>query len=147
MVDHAVHPLRFDGTVASYLSGGGVWLKVDELLADRGLASMGERCGIASYGANRNPGTLAIKMEHYNYRSPGNGLVVPVLKGGITGAEAVAAGLSTQGYFYADLAMGDPEIAAERLEMWVVLADTDQVRVLHNSEGVAEVPWSPGGAA
>lgn len=37
--------------------------------------------------------------------------------------------------------MGDTEIAADRLEMWVVLADTDQVRVLPTSEGVAEVPW------
>lgn len=126
--------------VAMYLSGGGDWLKVDDLLAERGLASMSDRCGIASYGANRNPGTLVIKMDHYEYRSPGDGLVAPVLKGGIAGAEAVAAGLSTQGFFFADLAIGDRAIAADRLEIRVVLADPDQVRVLHASEGVARVP-------
>lgn len=139
IVDDVVHPLRFEGSIAKYLSGGR-WLKVDDLLAERGLPSMSDRCGIASYGANRNPGTLAIKMDHYDYRSPGEGLVVPVLKGGVAGAEAVAAGLSTQGYFFADLAIGDRAIAADRLEIRVVLADPDQVRVLHASEGVARVP-------
>jgi hypothetical protein len=141
LVDDWVHPLRFDDGAALHLTAEGAWLPVDGLLAERGLPPMAERCGIASYGANRNPGTLTVKMEHYGYRSSGRGRVLPVLRGRLPGAEAVAAGLSSQGYFYADLVLGDPELTAEALEVWVILADPEQVRVLHKSEGVGVDSW------
>ena len=143
LVDDAVHPLRFAGTAAHYLTGDGSWRTVDALLGERGLPLMAERCGIATYGANRNPGTLVVKMEHYCYRSPGNGRVMPVLRGFLADAEALAAGLSSQGYFYADLALHDTDVVAKELGLWVNLADRDQVRVLHDSEGVGR--WYPRG--
>ena len=97
---------------------------------------LAERVPVLTYGANRNPGTLLLKLSHYGYRSPGVGVALPVLRARIGGAEAVASGFSGQGYFYADLLVGDPSWTADELEVWVNLVDRDALRVLHESEGV-----------
>ncbi len=80
-----------DLTPAHALAGGGTL--ADELAA-RGLPPIEDRIPVLAYGGNRNPATLALKLDHYGYRSPGRGTVLPVLTARLTGLEVVAGGLS-----------------------------------------------------
>lgn len=105
------------------------------LLADRGLAALEDRIPVLAYGGNRSPATLALKLRHYSYISPGQGLVLPVLTARLRGFDVVAGGLSGQGYLYADLYSDDTTMGTE-LAVHVLLLDPDQLRVMHDSEGV-----------
>ena len=142
LVDGIVHRLRFadpdDLTTAEIRQAGGGWARVDDELARRRLPLLGDRYAVLAYGSNRNPANLALKMSHYGYRSPGVGLVMPMVRARVRAAEAVAAGFSDQGFFYAGLLLGsgpdDP--TADALDLWLNLVDVDQLRVLHESEGV-----------
>jgi hypothetical protein len=90
---------------------------------------------VLTYGGNRNPATLRLKLQHYGYTSPGEGTVLPVLPARIRGFDAVAGGLSSQGYLYADM-YADERTADTELLVHVLLLDGDQLRVMHDSEGV-----------
>lgn len=138
VVDDAVHPMRMrvEGDIGTLEVGtGDGWCGVDRLLAERGLTPVAERVPVIAYGGNRSPGTLALKRQHYAYRSTGEGDVFLALKASLPGVDAVAGGLSDQGYLYADLYIG-PEVADTEIDVWVLLLDRDGVRMLHDSEGV-----------
>lgn len=139
ILDDHVAPITFtehdDVTSALWLRRER-WTSVDAELDRRGLPTIAERTPVVAYGGNRNPATLALKLKHYGYRPPPGGVALPVLKGRLRNAEAVAGGVSGQGYLYADLVLRRPEVCADTLEIRVVLVDADQLRVLHESEGV-----------
>ena len=117
-------------------------LPLDPLLDARGVPRLADRYPSLAYGANRNPGTLAIKMHHYAYEHGTEELILPVLKGTTRGADVVACGLSGQGYLYADLLptpVGADDVA---IEAWLPLLDLDQLRVMHDGENVREGLYS-----
>ncbi|WFE60824.1 hypothetical protein [Micromonospora sp. WMMD712] len=128
LVDDEVHDL--DRNFA--LTGG---TSLDDLLRTRSLPLIAARYPVLTYGGNRNPATLSLKMDHYRYTTPGRGTVIPVLPARIRGFDVVAGGLSSQGYLYADL-FADERTAATELDVHVLLLDDDQLRVMHDSEGV-----------
>jgi len=139
IVDQDVHPLVFAkagdlSSVAVRIDGR--QLPLDSLLSERSLPKVAERYPSLAYGANRNPGTLAIKMRNYGYQSGETGLVLPVLKGTTRGADVVACGLSGQGYLYADLLPAGEGRQETDIEAWLPLLDRDQVRVMHDGENV-----------
>jgi hypothetical protein len=105
-----------------------------KLLNERGLPSLAERIPVLAYGGNRNPATLELKLHHYQYRSPGRGVVLPVLSASLRGLDVVAGGLSSQGYMFADL-YSDTSTRDTELDVHVLLLDNDQLRVMHESEG------------
>ena len=109
---------------------------VDDRLRERGLPLLGERYAVLAYGGNRNPGTLALKLEHYGYRSPGRGIAIPVLRGTVRGGDVVAGGVSGQGYCYGDLLLDAEWTRDTEVEAWLCLLDDDQLRVVNESEGV-----------
>ncbi|HSK91330.1 MAG TPA: hypothetical protein VK875_08455 [Euzebyales bacterium] len=111
---------------------------LDAELRGRGLPGVAERTPVVAYGGNRNPATLALKLRHYDYAARDGGVALPVLRGRLRDADTVAAGVSGQGYLYADLVLLQPDVCADALEVWVALVDDDQLRVLHESEGVDE---------
>ena len=139
LLNDRVYPMLSDHPhELRYVNEDGESLSVDEVLKMLNLPPIRERFGLLSYGANRNPATLYIKFLNYHYRSPGVGLAVPVLRGKINGADVVACGLSGQGYFYGDL-LWNSELSRETsVEASVALLDRDQLRVIHDSEGVRE---------
>jgi hypothetical protein len=108
---------------------------VDRALAAVGAAPLAERVPVLAYGANRSPHTLAMKMAHHG-RSPGPGpaapVAIPVLAGSVTGLDVVAAGLSSQGFVYADVAPSP----GTRISVLLTLLDPDQATAVHRSEGV-----------
>ena len=141
LLDDQVHPIGFErpGPLASaHTLIDDRRVRVDDLLRARGLAPLADRFPSLAYGANRNPGTLAIKMEHYGYQGPDDGLVVPVLRGATTARDVVGCGLSGQGYLYADLLVAEDPRDEARVEAWFPLLDDDQLRVMHDGEHVGE---------
>ena len=108
---------------------------LNKILSDRRLPALQDRYPVLTYGGNRNPATLKLKLQHYGYTSPGVGTVLPVLPAQIRGFDAVAGGLSSQGYLYADMYADERTIDTE-LFVHVLLLDADQLRVMHDSEGV-----------
>ena len=116
----------------SFAAGG----PLARVLAERGLPALEHRVPVLAYGGNRNPATLELKLRHYNYRSPGLGIVLPVLQARLCRLDVVAGGLSSQGYLYADL-HSDESTSDVELDVHVLLLDDDQLRVMHESEGTA----------
>jgi hypothetical protein len=108
---------------------------LDDLLGARGLPTLEQRYPVLAYGGNRNPATLKLKLAHYGYASPGQGTVLPVLPVRVRGVDVVAGGLSGQGYLYADI-LADENTASTEIFAHLLLLDSDQMRVLHDSEGV-----------
>lgn len=108
---------------------------VDQVLADRGLPSLALRTPVLAYGSNRNPATLALKLRHHGYRTPGRGVVVPVLPAVVPGIDVVAGGLSSVGYVFADLYAGAATRDTE-VRLHILLLDDDQLRAIHDSERV-----------
>jgi hypothetical protein len=104
---------------------------VDDLLAGAGLPTLAERVPVLAYGANRSPHTLALKLVHHGYESPG-AVVVPVLAGTLTGLDVVAGSLSRQGYLNADVT---PSPGTE-ISVLLTLLDPGQAAAVHESEGV-----------
>jgi hypothetical protein len=117
---------------------------VDDVLARAGLAPLADRVPMLAYGANRVPHTLAVKFAHHGYRNPEGTVAVPVLAGSVAGLDVVAAGLSSQGFVYADLAPSP----GTRVSAMLTLLDRDQAAAVHESEGVGravyDCAWLPG---
>lgn len=137
IVDDEVHPLTWDAAPSGDRWAGlrvGV-SALDDILAARKLPALADRIPVLAYGGNRNPATLDLKLRHYGYESPGEGVVLPVLTGTLRGFDVVAAGLSGQGYLYADL-YADATTQETELAVHVLLLDRDQLRAVHDSEGV-----------
>jgi hypothetical protein len=69
---------------------------------------------------------------------------VPVLRGTVDGVDTVVAGLSSQGFVYADLTSSP----STRITAYCALLDPDQARAIHDSEGVGrgvyDCAWLPG---
>jgi hypothetical protein len=141
ILDDEVHPLAFarDNELASaYVVIDGEDVPLDPVLFERGVPPLADRHVSLAYGANRNPGTLAIKMQNYRYSRHDDGLVLPVLKGATRGRDVVACGLSGQGYLYADLLLAEDGQDEALIEAWFPLLDPDQLRVMHDGEHVRE---------
>jgi hypothetical protein len=105
---------------------------VDEVLAGVGLPTLAERIPVLAYGSNRSPHTLGLKFAHHGYDVPDDTVAVPVLAGTLTGLDVVAAGLSSQGYIYADVT---PSPGTE-ISVLLTLLDPGQAAAIHESEGV-----------
>jgi hypothetical protein len=106
-------------------------------LAEIGAAPLAERVPVLAYGANRSPHTLAVKFAHHGDGDRVGGgapgpAAVPVLAVTVEGIDVVAAGLSPQGYLYADMAPSP----GTRVAVKVTLLDRAQARAVHASEGV-----------
>jgi hypothetical protein len=138
LLDEHIYPVHFDHPLDLQFYDGHDPRVVDEVLKKLNLPLVNDRYPIVSYGGNRNPATLYIKFLNYDYRSPGNGLAVPVLRGKISAADVVACGLSGQGYFYGDLLWNSQLTLKTEVEAWLALLDHDQLRVIHDSEGVKD---------
>lgn len=137
--DTDVYPIEFaePGELESAtVAFGPDRVSLNSILQNRGLPSLGDRFASIAYGANRNPATLAIKMENYSYEGLSDGLVLPVLKGVTRGRDVVACGVSGQGYLYADLIPAEDGAPEATIESWLPLLDDDQLRVMHDGENV-----------
>ncbi len=135
--DDEIYPLHFENPLEPWIEQrDGTITAVDALLEKLRLPLVKDRYAVLAYGGNRNPATLAIKFLNYGYRSPGEALAVPVWRGKISGADVVACGFSGQGYFYADLLLNSNWTRQTRAEAWLILLDQDQLRAIHDSEGV-----------
>lgn len=130
-----------DGTAVSHVALDGDGSRLDDVLLARGEAALADRIPVLAYGANRCPGSLAVKMDHYGYRSPGSGLSLPTLAVGVGAADIVWGGLSEQGYAFADI-LPDEKLGAEELALHLNLLDKDQFRVMNESEGVGSGLYS-----
>ena len=108
------------------------WLKKQK------LPLLKDRIMVLAYGANRNPATLKIKFENYNYKYIDQPLVVPVFKAKLKNADVVASGLHGQGYFYADLLLESRHTLGTEIDVWINLLDEDQFRVIEESENVSK---------
>jgi hypothetical protein len=73
-----------------------------------------------------------LKFDHHGYDARGGTVAVPVLAGTLTGLDVVAAGLSSQGFIYADVA---PSPGTE-VSVLLTLLDPDQAAAVHDSEGL-----------
>ncbi|HEY8524527.1 MAG TPA: hypothetical protein VIL48_06170 [Acidimicrobiales bacterium] len=132
LVDDRVVPLevRWDGAAPTVTLADG--RPLDAALAAAGLPELAERIPVLAYGANRSPHSLALKLAHHGYDAPGGTVAVPVLAGAIAGLDVVVAGLSSQGFVYADVV---PSPGTE-ISVLLTLLDPGQVAAVHDSEGV-----------
>lgn len=105
---------------------------VDEVLAGVGLPTLADRVPVLAYGANRSPHTLELKFAHHGYEPPGGTVAAPVLAGTLSGLDVVAAGLSSQGFVYADVVPS----SGTQVSVLLTLLDPAQASVVHDSEGV-----------
>jgi hypothetical protein len=136
LIDDVVHDVIWhEPPRMESISLGAADMLLDDILSERRLPALRDRYPVLTYGGNRNPATLRLKLQHYGYTSPGEGIVLPVLPAQIRGFDAVAGGLSSQGYLYADM-YADDRTADTELFVHVLLLDADQLRVMHDSEGV-----------
>ncbi|MFQ5750754.1 MAG: hypothetical protein ACE5HI_02050 [bacterium] len=134
-----VYPLIVDESPGLQLEKNpGESTAVDEILDEFRLPLLHDRFALLAYGANRNPATLHIKFLNYNYKCKGDTLAVPMLRGQIIDGDVVACGLSGQGYFYGDLLINSEFTHSTYTEVWIALLDHDQLRVMHDSEGIRE---------
>jgi hypothetical protein len=107
---------------------------VDDVLAAAGLATLGERVPILAYGSNRSPHTLAMKFSHHGTGPAEPTVAVPVLAGTMAGLDVVAAGVSSQGFVYADVV---PSPGTE-VSVMLTLLDPRQAAAIHDSEGLRQ---------
>ena len=107
---------------------------VDDVLAAAGLATLGERVPILAYGSNRSPHTLALKFAHHGSGPAESTVAVPVLAGTMAGLDVVAAGVSSQGFVYADVV---PSPGTE-VSVMLTLLDPRQAAAIHDSEGLRQ---------
>lgn len=139
LLDDKIYPLQFEHPLELWMKNDdGTVASVDEMLKKFRLPPLKDRYAVLAYGGNRNPATLYIKFLNYNYCCPGEALAVPVLRGKISGADVVACGFSGQGYFYADLLQNSELSRKTRVEAWLALLDHDQLRAIHDSEGIRD---------
>jgi hypothetical protein len=137
ILNNKIYFLRFETPLELWFEdeAGGV-IKVDDTLKKYRLPLVRDRYTVLAYGANRNPATLHIKFQNYNYRCPGNALAVPVLHGEVYSADVVACAFSGQGYFYGDLSRYNDWTQGTQVKVWLLLLDKDQLRAINDSEGV-----------
>lgn len=113
---------------------------VDDVLRRVGVAPLAERVPMVAYGANRSPHSLALKFAQH----PGAAeAAVPVLAGTVGDVDVVGAALSSQGFFYADLA----ESPGTRVSVLLTLLDAVQLVAIHDSEQIGRIydcAWLPG---
>ncbi len=109
---------------------------LDEVLSRLGLPSVRSRYPMLAYGANRNPATLKLKLLSYGHQVHGKPVAVPLIRARVTDADVVAGGLYGQGYFYADLLRQPKYTDGTSTTVWIALPDLDQLRAIHDSEGV-----------
>lgn len=107
---------------------------VDEALARVGAAPLAQRVPVLAYGANRSPQSLAIKFQHHGDRASERVSAVPVLAVTVRDIDVVGAGLSSQGYIYADMTPSPGTHASVKL----TLLDREQAAAIHRSEGVGQ---------
>lgn len=132
--DHVCPLLLDDPETPRMVTVAGEVEDVDAALERAGLPSLSERVAVLSYGGNRNPATLLIKLHNYAYACPGTAVAIPMLRGSMVGVDVAACGLSGQGYLFGDLLVDGPLVRDTRCEVWIALVDRDQLRVLHESE-------------
>jgi hypothetical protein len=109
---------------------------LDEVLSRAGLPSVRTRYPILAYGANRNPATLKLKLLSYGHQVHGKPTALPLLRARVVDADVVAGGLYGQGYFYADLLRQPRFTGGTSTTVWIALPDFDQLKAIHDSEGV-----------
>ncbi|HEY8544420.1 MAG TPA: hypothetical protein VIL36_05205, partial [Acidimicrobiales bacterium] len=140
LVGDRVRPLavRADGGRVHVTTADGT--PVDALLRDLGVAPLADRVPSVAYGANRSPDSLALKFEHHG--AGGAPPVVPVLAVRLAGVDAVGAGISGQGFVYADVV----DSPGTRLSALLPLLDHRQLVAVHDSEGLGsayDCAWLP----
>ncbi len=137
LLDNNILPLTAEDSGAFFAHAGtNEPVAVDRILEDLNLPPVDERIAVLAYGANRNPATLKIKFENYRYKSPGHAIAVPMLKAYIKNADVVASGFHGQGYFFGDLLLDTKYTNLTETEVWVMLLDGDQLRVMNDSEHI-----------
>jgi hypothetical protein len=138
---------------------------LDLMLGQLGATPLAERIPVLAYGANRGPQSLLVKFAHHPHGGldapgfdvpaadappvappPVGATVVPVLRATVHGHDVVAAGMSLQGFVFADLVPS----AGTAVEVMITLLDPDQAAAVHDSEGVGAGRYDlvalPGGA-
>lgn len=131
-----VHPVRpGDGPFDYMVLTASGWEPTDYFLRHRNVSPLSHRIPVLTYGANRNPATLYIKLRDYR-REVSRNSCIPVLKGSLGGANVVACGLHGQGYLYGELLMGTEYTESTSLDVGVLLLDAEQLRVMNDSEGI-----------
>jgi hypothetical protein len=147
LCDGAVLPLAED-TARDGLGGyqvvgeSGERTPLDAFLTDHGTDPLAERFPVLAYGANRNPGTLAIKFRNHGGPTLGSAYCIPVLKATIRRADVAACRLHGHGYFYSELLIDSPLTAQTEIEARVLMADLAQLRALNDSEGLPQRMYS-----
>lgn len=136
LCDDRVHPiLPGDGPFGYRVRTASGWEPADVFLRHRGVPPLSHRIPVLAYGANRNPATLHIKLHDYRQgQSPSS--CIPVLRGRLSGADVVACGLHGQGYLYGELLMAEEYTGSTILDVAILLLDTEQLRVMNDSEGI-----------
>jgi len=129
---------------SAYFLEEGRHVYVDDILRNMNLPALTERYALLAYGANRNPATLNIKFKNYHYKTSGKGLALPVLKGSLQKADVVACNIFGQGYLYADLLLDSEFTSNTEVEAWLNLLDSDQLRVMNDSEGIKSGTYTLG---
>ena len=139
-----IYPLTENGAGNDYdlVTASGDRIELDAFLAESGATPVADRFPVLAYGANRNPGTLAIKFRHHGRQGQRGGGCIPVLKATLRGADVAACRLHGHGYFYGELLVASPFTADTEIEVRVVLADLAQLRALNDSEGLREGMYS-----
>ena len=64
---------NYAGNGYDLFTAPGERVDLDAFLAESGASPVAERFPVLAYGANRNPGTLAIKFRHYGSPDPRGG--------------------------------------------------------------------------
>jgi hypothetical protein len=139
-----IFPLAETGAGSGYSlrAASGEQVDLDAFLAEAGASPIAERFPVLAYGANRNPGTLAIKFRHHGSQESPGGDCIPVLRATMRGADVAACRLHGHGYFYGELLVASPFTAGTEIEVRVVLADLGQLRALNESEGLRQGMYS-----
>ncbi|HEY3143797.1 MAG TPA: hypothetical protein VGJ86_21860, partial [Acidimicrobiales bacterium] len=139
LVRDRVYPLHVQFAADGLRLTVGDGTPVDSVLRRLGVASLRERIPTIGYGANRSPHSLALKFSHHGRGEP----VVPVFAGSLSDVDVVAAGLSSQGFVFADIV----DSPGTRVDVLLALLDPEQLVAVHDSEGVGKVydcAWLPG---
>lgn len=132
----SVHPLRMRVATPDGL------LLLDQVLSRLGLPNVRNRYPVLAYGANRNPATLKLKLLTYGSQTPGKPVAMPLIRASVADADVVAGGLYGQGYFYAHLLRRSEFTGGTLTNVWIALPDIDQLRAIHDSEGVRDGLYS-----
>jgi hypothetical protein len=135
--DDHVLPLVVDGSSSTHHVATGGRRPVADVLRADGACDLSTRTPVVAYGANRNPATVHVKLRNYGAGGP-----VPALRGRLAGADVVACGLHGQGYLYGELLLARDRVRDTTVDVFVLLLDDDQLRAMHDSEGLTSGMYS-----